>query len=118
MVADLVDIDEIRTDRRREGVYMAVFYFILKVGFSGSTLSLSLCLNWAGFDEDLAIQPPGTIRNLRILLAILPLITIGISTLLLLLYPINEKTVRENREILDQRRRQRLQVSEKGNSTI
>ena len=77
------------------------------MGWSDSTLWTSYCLHWVGFNEELEQQSPDTLRNLRLILAILPLIVIGLAAALLLFYTLSEKRIREVREILEERRLQR-----------
>jgi GPH family glycoside/pentoside/hexuronide:cation symporter len=108
MVADLVDLDELRTDRRREGMYFAFIAFLQKAAFSFSTLWVGYCLRWVGFNEDLDVQRAETIYNLRLLFALLPLAFIVMSFILLVFYPLNEQRVREIRDVLEARRRERL----------
>lgn len=109
MVADLVDLDELRTDRRREGMYFAFIAFLQKAAFSFSTLWVGYCLRWVGFNENLDLQRPDTIHNLRLLFALMPLAFIVLSFILLMFYPLSEQRVREIRDVLEARRRERLQ---------
>lgn len=110
MVADLVDLDELKTNRRREGIYMAVMGFMIKLGFTGSTMWTAQCLEWVGFDINAESQSDETIFKLRVFLAVIPLVAVGISALMLCFYRVNEKEVRETRIILEQRRQERLQA--------
>jgi GPH family glycoside/pentoside/hexuronide:cation symporter len=116
MIADVCDLDELRTGRRREGAYVGFFTFIFKVGFSFTTLINGLLLRLAGFNQDLPTQAPETILRLRLILMLVPTALILIAAFLILLYPLGPKRVHEMREILEERRRQRLAESRKASA--
>ena len=108
MLADVVDLDELRSGGRREGSYSSLFTFFWKLGITLGTLFLGYCLRWAGFNEKLTQQDPHTLLNLRLILAVFPVVLSIIAVILLIAYPINKRQVEETRRILEERRRNRL----------
>lgn len=106
MAADIADADEIRTGRRREGIFLGVYGLIMKIGTTSAIVATGYCLSWASFDENIAVQSPETIFKLRLMMAAIPVVVAVLCTPLLLLYPLSEKRVREMRAILEARREQ------------
>jgi len=104
MMADVCDVDELRTGRRREGAYMGFFAFLFKLGFSFTALFNAYCLDFAGFDEVLDVQTPETVRNIRLMLMWIPVFVILLSAAILYFYPLDPKRVHEIRETLEERR--------------
>jgi GPH family glycoside/pentoside/hexuronide:cation symporter len=104
MLADVIDTDELKTNRRREGAFAAIFTFVMKGVAFITLISVGYALSWLGFDEEATVQSPETLLNLRLVFAIGPTAMILLAIPLLLLYPLNEERVRATREVLDQRR--------------
>ncbi len=101
MMADVCDLDELKTGLRREGMFGAVFGFLLKLGLS-ITLGLSgFILKWTGYDENLDVQVENVSRNLRVMFALLPILLLIISFIIVLYYPLNKKRMYEIREKLN-----------------
>jgi GPH family glycoside/pentoside/hexuronide:cation symporter len=109
MVADLVDLDEFVTFKRREGSYAAMISFIFKLAGPLGNLGFAYLLEyWARFDETLDVQTPGTIFRMRLILMLVPLLPCAIAAVLAFLYPIRERQIREVRVLLEERRAKRL----------
>ena len=55
MTADIIDIDELKTGKRREGIFGAIYWWMVKVGFAIAG-ALSGLIIWLplGFNSDLA----------------------------------------------------------------
>ncbi len=104
MTADIVDEDELRTGKRREGMYTGVRAFVSKVTIAAGGLWMGYCLKFAGFDEALPAQAPATIQNIRVIYAFYPIPFVVIAILILLRYPLTERKVRAMREELERRR--------------
>jgi GPH family glycoside/pentoside/hexuronide:cation symporter len=110
MMADLVDLDEMRTHMRREGSFAAGLAFVMKLAMAVGTLVFGYMLDlWAGFDPKLPAQTPETVHRLRLILAVVPLIPCAIAAVFALLYPIRERHIREARKVLEERRAEMLQ---------
>jgi GPH family glycoside/pentoside/hexuronide:cation symporter len=95
MLADVCDVDEIQTGLRREGMYGAVYGWLLKIGV---TIGLSLSgfvLTFAGIVPTAKIQTPEAIQNLRLLFSLVPFAFTLIAGALLFRYPLTEARVNQ-----------------------
>ena len=105
MIADVVDLDEIRTGERREGMFGSVFWWVVKVGQSVAIMAGGFLLHSTGLDPELgANQPEGTIFWLRFYDAFIPLVASAIAILAVYMYPITEKSALRVRAELERRR--------------
>ncbi len=105
MIADVVDLDELHTGERREGMFGSVFWWMVKLGQSGAILVGGFLLFSTGLDPALgANQPEGTIFWLRIYDAFVPLVASAIAICAVYLYPITEESAGEVRAELERRR--------------
>ena len=104
MLADIVDYDELKTFRRREGNINAVFSWFFKFG---STIAMGLSgfiLEWTGFDAKAGDQPQPVLQRMLFLYVLLPSIFWVIAVLLIRIYPLNRKKMTEIRGELESRR--------------
>ena len=105
MIADVVDLDEIATGERREGMFGSVFWWMVKLGQSGAIVVGGFLLYSTGLDPALgANQPEGTIFWLRFYDAFLPIVASGIAIYAVYRYPITEESALEVRQELERRR--------------
>lgn len=105
MIADLCDVDELRTGLRREGMYGSAYGWLVKTGLSGTLVLSGYMLTWSGFDARAGgTQPPDVILNMRLLYALVPILFLGIAALLMWRYPITEAYVRGIRAEIDARK--------------
>ena len=105
MIADVVDLDELTTGERREGMFGSVFWWVVKVGQSLALLLGGFLLYSTGLDPALgANQPEGTIFWLRFYDAFVPLVASGIAIFAVYKYPITEKSALRVRAELERRR--------------
>lgn len=65
MIADVCDLDELKTGLRREGMYWAVFNWIQKSAISIALLFSGVVLDLSGFEASRATQSPEVIDRLR-----------------------------------------------------
>jgi GPH family glycoside/pentoside/hexuronide:cation symporter len=90
MLPDVIDVDELRTGERREGVFYGVMTFTQKtcVGL-GIALTLQ-SLAWFGFDQNLlpGQQPDSALLALRWMVGPLPGLVLIVGMLLVYRYPI------------------------------
>ena len=54
MTADVIDIDELRSGKRREGIFGAIYWWMVKVGFAIAGGLSGLIIALVGFNPDLA----------------------------------------------------------------
>ena len=105
MIADVVDLDELHTGERREGMFGSVFWWVVKLGQSGALLVGGFLLFSTGLDPALgANQPEGTIFWLRFYDAFVPLVASAFAIYAVYRYPITEESAGVVRAELERRR--------------
>jgi GPH family glycoside/pentoside/hexuronide:cation symporter len=108
MQADVVDMDELASGRRREGIFGAVAGWMMKSAGALATALSGYILIWTGFDAALgAAQSESTFLWLRVMNSFAPAAMASTCLLLLYRYPLTEKRMHEVKQILVDRRRQR-----------
>ncbi len=105
MQVDVVDYDELKTGKRREGSFSSIYSWILKLSFMAGFLISGPLLELTGFDANLnADQAEGVYTNMRIGFLVIPVVALGIALLLLNKFPITAQKAAEIREQLEARR--------------
>ncbi len=105
MICDVVDMDELKTYQRREGMYGAVFWWVVKLGMAAALAAGGFLLNATGFDVALeGSQTESTITLMRLFDAFLPFVTSGVALWAISTFSITEERAREIRLELEQRR--------------
>ena len=66
MTADICDLDELQTGERREGLFGAIYWWMVKFGLAFAGLLSGFILGSIGFDQNIAIQTDETLAQLRI----------------------------------------------------
>lgn len=102
MVPDVVDMDELNTGRRREGVYTGVLLFLYKVGNSIGMFLIGIALQVIGYVPNVAQQ--GTaLEGMRLIMAFAPFAFLMIGLLGALLSPMTRERCQEVRAALNKR---------------
>jgi GPH family glycoside/pentoside/hexuronide:cation symporter len=104
MIADVCDYDEMQTQQRREGVFGAIYWWMVKLGMALAGLLTGVLLNASGFAVDAPSQPERTLFLLRVFDIGVPLVTSAIAIFVMLTYPITERRAYEIRAELVRRR--------------
>lgn len=105
MIADVVDVDELQTQQRREGMFGSIFWWVVKLGMAAALAMGGFLLNATGFNVELAgAQSAQTIVLMRICDAFIPFLTSGIAIWAIATYPITEERAHEVRGELERRR--------------
>ena len=105
MIADVVDMDELKTHQRREGMYGSIFWWVVKLGMAAAIAGGGLLLNWTGFDVELGgNQAESTIFWMRACDAFIPFATSALAIWAIATYTLTETRGREMREELEARR--------------
>jgi GPH family glycoside/pentoside/hexuronide:cation symporter len=105
MISDVCDYDELTTHERREGVFGAIYWWMVKIGMALAGLLTGVMLQQSGFDVDLAgEQSPSTLYRLRVFDVGVPLITSAAAILIMWGYQLTEQKMHEVRTQLEQRR--------------
>ncbi|MCG3154247.1 MAG: Beta-hexosaminidase [bacterium] len=105
MVADVVDVDELKTHQRREGMYSAIFWWVVKMGMAAALAGGGFLLNATGFDIALGMnQAASTIFLMRLCDAGIPMVASAIAIWAVARFPITEQKAHEVRLELERRR--------------
>ncbi|MFM6171502.1 MAG: MFS transporter, partial [Sphaerospermopsis kisseleviana] len=105
MVADVCDFDELETGQRREGMFGAVFWWVVKLGMALSLALSGYALNFTGFNVNLGgDQTERTLLLMRVLDIGVPAATSAVAILLVAYYPLTEAMAHEVRAQLEKRR--------------
>lgn len=109
MVADVVDMDEVHTRERREGMYGSIFWWVVKLGMAAAIAAGGLLLNVTGFDVNLgADQSAHTLTMMRIFDAFIPAVASVLAIWAIASFSISEQKAREVRQLLEARRGQAM----------
>ena len=105
MVSDVCDFDELQSHERREGVFAAIYWWMVKVGMALAGLLVGFFLHAAGFNvESTAPQSTETMFWLRVIDVGIPFITSGLAIWIMATYTITEEKAGDVRRQLEQRR--------------
>ncbi|MDJ0910026.1 MAG: MFS transporter [Woeseiaceae bacterium] len=105
MVCDVVDMDELQTHERREGMYGSIFWWVVKVGQAVAIAGGGILLVATGFDVDLGgNQAPETIFQMRLFDAFFPAAASAVAIWAVASYSITEEKAHKIRAKLEARR--------------
>jgi GPH family glycoside/pentoside/hexuronide:cation symporter len=104
MIADVCDYDELGTSQRREGVFGAIYWWMVKIGMALAGLLTGIMLNASGFAVELEAQPEKTLFLLRVFDVGVPLVTSALAIVIMLTYQVSERRAYEIRAELERRR--------------
>ncbi|WP_297085486.1 MFS transporter [uncultured Draconibacterium sp.] len=104
MTADVCDLDELNNGTRREGMFGAVYWLMVKIGNALAMLVSGVVLKMVGFNQNAEVQTPESLVNLRLADIIIPIIFAVMAILIMRGYTISEEKAHEIREALIARR--------------
>jgi len=105
MTADVIDLDELNTGKRREGIFGAIYWWMVKFGFAIAGGLSGLILTYVGFDSTPgAVQTEDAITGLRLFFSAVPIIGTVIAIVVMWNYSVSEARANEIRAELDDRK--------------
>ena len=105
MMADVCDEDELATGKRREGMFTAVYWWMVKLGLAMASLIGGSLLTGTGFKQVLNLaQASGTLLWMRILDISIPIVTSIIALVLIKTLDVSEESAHQVRMKLEARR--------------
>jgi GPH family glycoside/pentoside/hexuronide:cation symporter len=108
MVADVCDLDELKTDTRREGMFGAVYWWMVKLGLAVSSLLSGILLNATGFNIALgAKQTAQTLLYMRLCDIGIPIATSLAAIFIIMTFDISEAKACDIRKQVERRREER-----------
>jgi len=106
MKADICDWDEMKSGRRREGIYGALGGWMQKCSGSLTYLISGLVLQWSGFNAAAqGAQTDHAIMGIRLGVALIPVLFLVPCLVLLWFYPITRRGAEEMHQSLKERRK-------------
>ncbi|MGF1457802.1 MAG: MFS transporter [Leptolyngbyaceae cyanobacterium] len=106
MLPDVVDLDELHTGLRREGLYFSAVVFLQKLGVAVALFASGTFLDLTGFVSSAVSQPPQVLWTIRLLIGPLPAVLLIGSLWFAYQYPIDRS---RHQQILLALRDKRLQ---------
>lgn len=104
MTADVCDLDELNNHERREGMFGAVYWWMVKLGTAMAMLTSGVVLHYVGFDESVKVQSMEALTNLRIADITIPIIAGIFAIIIMWKYDISETRANEIRDQLLERK--------------
>lgn len=111
LLPDAVDVDELETGRRREGIFYGFFVFLQKLGISVGIAISNLILGAAGYIRPnypgapaATNQPEGVLNALRLFVSLTPSVILLLSFIIVYYYPITREKYATIRQELDKRK--------------
>ena len=104
MTADVCDLDELNNGERREGMFGAVYWWMVNLGIAIAMLTSGIVLHVIGFDESVQQQTAESLVNLRLADIIIPIVAAFIAIFLVWKYDITETKALEIRQALIKKR--------------
>lgn len=110
IVADVIEVDELKTGKRREGVFYGYLVFFRKLAAGLATFVVGQVLDAAGFistqtGSAFVQQPESALLAMRFFVGVFPAVTLLLAILAAWRYPLDRETFNEIRRQLEARRR-------------
>ena len=104
-VSDIIDDQEVRTEKREDGTIYAVCSFARKIGQAVASALAGWSLGWIGYVEGAAVQSEEVCNSIYSIATLCPAILyLVVGLALAFIYTLDKKKVAENTEILKERR--------------
>ncbi len=105
MVADVCDEDELETGERREGMFSAVYWWMVKLGLALASLIGGALLTGTGFKQEVGLgQPTETLFWMRVFDVGIPIVTSIIAIFIIRTIDDSEEKANNVRKQLEERR--------------
>lgn len=103
MTADVCDMDELSSGKRREGIFGAIYWWMVKFGFAIAGLLTGVIMSVVGFKAGAATQAEGAVTGLRLFFSGIPILGTLIAIWVMKNYDLSEKKARDIKKQLDER---------------
>ncbi|MEM7549383.1 MAG: MFS transporter [Bacteroidota bacterium] len=111
MTADVIDLDELNYGVRREGVFGAIYWYMVKFGFAIAGFLSGIILTVVGFDGNAEVQTESAITGLRLFFSGLPILGTLVALWIMRNYDVDEARSNEIRAELEKRKAPKPQLS-------
>lgn len=104
MTADVCDLDELATGKRREGIFGAIYWWMVKFGFAIAGLLSGAIMSVVAFTPGAAVQPAGAVDGLRLFYSGVPIFGTLLAMWVMRNYDLDEKRANEVHAELERRK--------------
>jgi GPH family glycoside/pentoside/hexuronide:cation symporter len=104
MSPDVLEVDELMSGERQEGIYSGINVFVRKLSTMLVIFLTGLVLKWSGYVENAPQQTPQTLTAIRLIISVLPAIVLLASIVIAWRYSLTRQRHAEIQEELRQRR--------------
>ena len=104
MTADVCDLDELATGKRREGIFGAIYWWMVKFGFAIAGLLSGAIMSLVAFTPGAATQPLGAVDGLRLFYSGVPILGTLLAMWIMRNYDLDEKRATEVHAELERRK--------------
>lgn len=105
MTSDVIDIDELNTGKRREGIFGAIYWWMVKFGLAIAGLLSGLILSIIAFKSGASSQSYETMFNLRLFFSGIPILGTLIAIWVMKDYDVTEEKAKEISAELSKRKK-------------
>lgn len=95
MTADVCDLDELNTGKRREGIFGAIYWWMVKFGFAIAGLLSGIIISAVGFVPGAESQTEGAVTGLRLFYSGIPILGTLIAMYVMRNYDLTEQKANE-----------------------
>ncbi len=107
MTADVIDIDELNTGLRREGIFGAIYWWMVKVGFAIAGALSGVIIAFVGFNPDLVtIEQQPAVDGLHAFFCFFPMAGTLAAMYVMRNYDVGEARAGEIRSALNSRKKE------------
>lgn len=104
MTADVCDLDELATGKRREGIFGAIYWWMVKFGFAIAGLLSGAIMSVVAFTPGAAVQPDGAVDGLRLFYSGVPIFGTLLAMWVMRDYDLDEQRATEVHGELERRK--------------
>ncbi len=104
MTADVCDMDELTSGKRREGIFGAIYWWMVKFGFAIAGLLTGVIMSVVGFNANSPTQAEGAVTGLRLFFSGIPILGTLAAMWVMRNYDLTEEKAREIKKELDARK--------------
>jgi GPH family glycoside/pentoside/hexuronide:cation symporter len=98
MIPDAVEVDELTSGHRHEGIFYALVTLLRKVAASVAVSLIPLVWKWSGYVADAPTQTDSAINAIRIMVGPVPTLFLVGGIIFAIFYPLSRQSHRETRE--------------------
>jgi GPH family glycoside/pentoside/hexuronide:cation symporter len=116
MTADVCDLDELATGKRREGIFGAIYWWMVKFGFAIAGLLSGAIMSFVGFVPGGATQAAGAVDGLRLFYSGVPIFGTLLAMWIMRNYDLDERRATEVHAELERRKQRTATASSQGSA--